>query len=264
MTLSAFLQKEKIEVFALLEFSHCRVTNESLFSRLFGEESPRAVLVCLLPYRTDAKKTPLSRYAHARDYHWYVRELCARAKESVSNVLSVCADHSPIDERHAALVAGLGVRGENGLLIHETYGSFCFIAEFFLSQVPPDLPLVSPQGIRECLRCGACAEACPTGALVGEGACLSALSQKKKLSEEEGALLKKHGILWGCDVCQEVCPLNREAAETPIPFFRERLISSLSEQTLSELLESGEFEKRAYAWRGEATIRRNLCFFEEE
>ena len=264
MTLSAFLQEEGIDVFALLDFSHCRVKNEALFQRLFRDQRPLAVLLFLLPYRTDTPTGPLSRYAHARDYHLYVRDLEERMKARVSNVLAVTADHSPIDERAAALAAGLGVRGDNGLLINETYGSFCFICEAFFSEFPEGVERVEPQEEKACLRCGACRNACPTRALSGEGACLSELSQKKRLSEEELLLLKRHGVLWGCDKCQELCPYNRMAPETPIPFFKEHLISSLTEERLSALVESGEFSKRAYAWRGEETIRRNLRVLEKE
>lgn len=179
-------------------------------------------------------------------------------READETVLCVCADHSPIDERDAAARAGLGVRGKNGLLIHPKYGSFCFVATAFLKGAPKDVlptPGVAP---RDCEDCGACRSACPVGAFSGEGECLSSLSQKKSLTEEELEILKKHRVLWGCDACQDACPHNRALPDTPVPFFRENLIASLTGDVLDRLCLTGEFSRRAYAWRKEATIRRNL------
>ena len=153
------------------------------------------------------------------------------------------------------------MRGENGLAIHKTWGSFCFLATLFFSE---EICAVTEPGQGEdCLSCGRCKQACPTY-LCSRGECLSAVSQKKRITKEEAALLKKHGILWGCDLCQEVCPMNRNVPETPIPFFRSALVPSPDGQTLFEMVESGEFQKRAYAWRGERVILRNLAISEEK
>lgn len=251
----AFLSSEGITEYALLPFSACRVVRKHL---LVEGERVKAVLVFLIPYYVNGTHGNLSRYCMARDYHRYVKELERRAKERFDFVLQVSSDHSPIDERHAASVAALGVLGENGLLLNRTYGSFCFVGEMFLSELPTGLSPVTPQAAESCLSCGACRRACPTGALVGGGACLSALSQQKKLSEEEGALLADCGTVWGCDRCQEVCPFNRDLPDTPISFFREDLIESLTEEGLESLVNSGELSERAYAWRGEAVLSRNL------
>ena len=258
MSLLEFFRREAIDAYSMVDFSLCRVTNEALFARLFPRETPKFALVFLLPYFVSGVCPTLSRYAVAEDYHLYVKDLETRMKAADGSVLAVCADHSPIDERDAALRAGLGVRGKNGLLIHPKYGSFCFVATAFLKDAPEDVPLTSGVAPRDCEDCGACLAACPVGALSGEGECLSALSQKKNVAKEELELLKKHRVLWGCDVCQDACPHNRDLPDTPVAFFREKLIPVLTSRKLDALLATGEFSRRAYAWRGAATIRRNL------
>ena len=99
--------------------------------------------------------------------------------------------------------------------------------------------------------------------------CLSAVTQKKgDLSEDEKAYIKKYGSAWGCDICQLVCPLVKKAidggAETPIEFFRENRIKNLTPEALSEMTDE-EFKKRAFSWRGRATVERNLrLLFEDD
>ena len=154
-------------------------------------------------------------------------------------------------------------------MLSKQYGSYQFIGEI-LSDLPTeelgasDATLPSP-----CIGCDACLHACPTGALRGEGECLSAITQKKGvLSEEEKALLRRVGTVWGCDECQKVCPYTKEAlfrktAVTEIPFFREELILRLDRKTLDAMSDDA-FRTRAFAWRGRAVPERNVRIFEKE
>ena len=71
-------------------------------------------------------------------------------------------------------------------------------------------------------------------------------------------IIRSTGIAWGCDVCQSVCPLNHRAEDSEIPFFKESLISLLDRKALEELINNGDFPSRAYSWRGENTIKRNI------
>jgi len=219
-----------------------------------------SVVIFLLPYSTGKKATNLSTYAMPRDYHYYLRLLSARFRDFLEEKGEALpflglADSTPLDERDAALKAGLGVMGKNGLILNEKYGSFCFIGEFFLGKAVSPAPSLEK---RECLGCGACERACPTGAVKDpeRKKCLSLLSQKKNRTPDEEELVRKAACKWGCDICQEVCPYNRAAAETPIPFFREDLVERLTEEAVEE--EKEAFSKRAYAWRGRNLLRRNL------
>ncbi|MBQ8350910.1 MAG: epoxyqueuosine reductase [Clostridia bacterium] len=259
------LREEHIEYAAALPYEACRLLRPYLVERL-SPFVPRTVILFLVPYYAGRAEN-LSCYASARDYHGYMKGLFARViprmqAESGCSFFGF-ADHSPIDERLAAAQAGLGMRGENGLLIHPRYGSFVFIGELLTDMPPEAVGAISPQEVLPCLSCGACARACPTGFLRGEGAeCLSAITQKKgELTEQEVALVRAGGSVWGCDCCQLVCPHNvsamREEQYTPIPYFREERITHLTKACLAAMT-AEEFAARAFSFRGRTPLLRNL------
>ena len=93
--------------------------------------------------------------------------------------------------------------------------------------------------------------------------CLSALTQKKgALTPEEQDALRRHPLIWGCDDCQLVCPLNRAALsgahDTPLAFFRAERLLCLTPEALAGMPEEC-FRERAFAWRGRAPLERNLA-----
>ena len=268
---------------AVLPFSRCRVLQpRKLTACGLGEDTARSVLVFLAPYHTgDAVLRNISAYAAARDYHLYFRELFAGLILQLQRlfpdaVFGGYADNSPIDERHAAAVGGLGMRGDNGLLIHPQYGSYVFIGEI-ISDLPPeqfceegtwdssafDAPVPS------CSHCGACERACPMKHNpFGVDRCLSEVTQTKRLESlgDVGAYtdyIRCYGSAWGCDRCQTVCPHNRHVRPTPIPFFREQLRPYLTAADVAEMDED-IFAARAYAWRKRACIMRNLELLEKD
>ena len=259
--LKRFFLSENIEYFGALSAKDLRLTFPELALR-DGIE-PRSAIVYLVPYY-GGETVNLSRYAAARDYHLYIRELNNRLSEYLSSVLpgSSCkgyGDHSPIDERHAALTLGLGVAGKNGLILNEKYGSYVFIGDM-LTDIPPEyLSASAPRAIKPCIGCGKCISACPTGILGGKGEdCLSAITQKKgELSEREISLMRKYNTAWGCDECQITCPYNAEGVLSPIRFFLEDRIEELSSATLASL-DKAAFSSRAFAWHGRKTVERNI------
>lgn len=222
---------------------------------------PRSVLVVLFPYLASSAPGNLSLYARGRDYHAVIAERLGAAAQELAqaypaNQFVVLADDSPIPEVYAAACAGLGCIGDHGLLIHPDYGSFVFIGTIVTNL---DLPLTErpPAG---CLHCGACRRACPVE--LDKTACLSALTQQGgTLTAEQAELVRAHPLIWGCDTCQLVCPMNRDARETAIPDFRGNFICSLSLTDLDGLTRRQFAEKypdRAFTWRGPAPLRRNL------
>jgi len=267
----ALFLNEGIACVSHLPFSLCRVTRPYLYEK--KGLAPQSVLVFLIPYYAGEPEN-FSAYATGRDYHLFVRELEGRILPKFKALYPeyeflMFTDHSPIDERHAAVLSGLGVFGKNGLVLNERYGSYHFIGEI-LTDAPAELfgaYTLFPLG--SCIDCGACRAACPTGTLRGEGEdCLSAVTQKKgELSEEEKALMRKENTAWGCDACQRVCPYNVRAKEvgsifSPIPFFNEGLIKRFDSAMLSALDEKA-FAQRAFSWRGREVAERNAKILEK-
>lgn len=259
--LEKYFSSVNIEYFSILSYKDCREINK----RIIDRESflPKSVIVYLLPYYAGETEN-LSIYAAALDYHIAIKEINEGIERELKNVFPTAkikgyGDHSPIDERHAALIGGLGLQGDNGLLINEKYGSFVFIADV-VSDVPPELLDASdPIEYKHCEGCGLCRRACPTEILSGEGSdCLSAITQRKgELTEEEKELMIKYNTVWGCDICQRACPHNRSPINTPVEFFHRDRIPKLTKEVLDSLTDT-EFELRAFAWRKKKTVERNL------
>ena len=210
----------------------------------------------------------LSLYARGGDYHTVVT---ARLN-IVCNFLSQdcpkysflpAADNSPLPEREAARLAGLGMMGRHGLLILPPYGTYVFLGTI-LTDAP--LPVSECAPAPDCPGCGRCISACPGGALGKDGfdidRCLSHLTQKKgALTAEEESLIAAHPLVWGCDCCQRACPFNEQPALSPLPEFTEGLTDTLTAADLDGLTNRAFREKygaRAFAWRGPAVLRRNL------
>ncbi len=231
-------------------------------------ENSQSIIVYLFPYYLGEEyyiNSNLSKYAVSRDYHDILKEYLQLVVEKLKaeypeNSFEWFCDNSPIPEVKAAVEAGLGVKGENGLLINERYGSFCFIGE-----VVTDLKLPVNDVIkRECLKCGACKNSCPGGALkekeFNKELCFSHLTQKKgELPIEAEIYIKKNNIIWGCDRCQDECPMNKNISVTPIKEFFD---SAKPWYNMGDSVAG-----RAFSWRGEAVINRNLkimCCKDEE
>ncbi len=257
---------------ALLPFSECCITNARLLEDKEGF-SPKSAILFLLPYYT---KSPdgFSAYAAPRDYHHFIKVLYASLLPRLEALFApyrfyAYTDHAPIDERHAAVRAGLGVFGKNGLLLTEKYGSYQFIAEVLSDAPISALGEADVYPLSACEDCGRCRAACPTGILRGEGEdCLSAITQKKgELTEKECRLLIENDTVWGCDACQECCPYTLRAKKngtiyTHIPYFLEDCIYALSYEAI-EKMPKELFRQYAFAWRGRAVLLRNLRLKEQ-
>jgi epoxyqueuosine reductase len=160
----------------------------------------------------------ISRYAWGDDYHDVIsRRLDAllewmRSTSGVPFDARAYVDTGPVQERVYAQYGGLGWIGKNTCLINPEIGSWVFLGEIICS-----LPLdPDTQGLEQCGTCTRCLEACPTGALVEPGVldsnkCLSYLTIERRSAIPEEHRTALGGHVYGCDICQEVCPYNQPA-----------------------------------------------------
>lgn len=223
-------------------------------------QNAKSVIVVLFPYYLGEeyyKNSNISKYAVPADYHKicgeYLNKISLYLKNEYSDNQFECfCDNSPVNEVKAGCLSGLGVKGENSLLINEKYGSFCFIGE-----IVTDLNIPCEKNdVSYCIKCGLCKTKCINNAIVEKGVikekCLSEITQKKgDLSSSEEALIKKSGCIWGCDICQDNCPMNKNVPVSPIKEFY--TTSKPSYKCYEDYDES-----RAFSWRKEDVINRNL------
>jgi epoxyqueuosine reductase len=207
---------------------------------------------------TDPERAWISRYAWGDDYHAIVRrgleQLVVNLRERTDFEYKICVDTAPLLERSYARDAGLGWIGKNTCLIHQHAGSWFFLGELLISL---DLDPDSPPPDR-CGTCTRCIDACPTQAIgpggVDSRLCISYFTVELKgpIPEEHRAGLGRH--VFGCDICQDVCPWNRREAVSLEPAFNAREISPplehlarLTEDEFRDLFRDSPVNRARYA-----------------
>lgn len=256
--IEGFLKKENIEYFSAIKAQDLNVINE----RILPQNAKSAVMF-LIPYYTGPHPyRNISLYCISLDYHLYIKELASRFEGDKGFYFKFFSDTSPVDERAAALFSGLGFLGQNRLLINEKYGSFVFIGTILTDAEFDEDEYAKPQPLQHCSGCGACKMSC---AFLRNDSdiCLSELTQRKNVTEDELKIICQSPLIWGCDKCQEVCPHNKNVPHTPVEFFRAEHIERLTAE-LVEGMSKQDFAKRAYSWRGKKTLLRNLLFLKEK
>jgi len=222
-------------------------------------------LVVAIEYGGRAPSGPVARYARGDDYHEVLRaklrELHSWLEQEVGHTVNVrpYVDSGPVLERDLAQRAGLGWFGKNTMLINPDRGSFLFLASLFVEYpLVPDVPFEADR----CGSCTRCLEACPTGAIeaprvLNANACISYLTIELKGAIPEKYRERIGGLVYGCDICQDVCPWNVSfASELTEPAFEPRpgLDSTDARATARALLMMGvpEFQQQ---FRGSAMKR---------
>src|SRR6202795_1377727 len=212
----------------------------------------RSVIVCALTYNTGHARTEqaradldhatqtrgprgwISRYAWGDDYHHVLREKLQslldglRDQHPHSFEARIYADTGPINERVLAKHAGLGWLGKNPLLLNERMGSFFFLGVILTTlDLPPTLGIADFPPADRCGTCRKCIDACPTDALVepyvmDARKCISYLTIELRgtIPEQFREPMGQH--IFGCDICQDVCPWNRLALVTDAQEFQPR------------------------------------------
>jgi epoxyqueuosine reductase len=210
----------------------------------------------------DPERAWISRYAWGADYHDVVRRGLERLEAGIRERAGgpveskICVDTAPLLERSYGRLAGLGWIGKNTMLIDQRMGSWFFLGELLLSiEIEPDAP--PPD---RCGTCTACIDACPTEAIVPLGIdstrCISyfTIELRGAVPEEHRAGIGTH--VFGCDICQDVCPWNRRAPETADPSFAPREFAPPLERLAG--MSEGEFRE---AFRGTPVTRARYAGF---
>lgn len=247
----------------------CPFTAGTIDERLTGLsklDDIQSAIVCLFPYYMPHEgPTNLARYTWAKDYHLVVPRYLEQLGQALQNLCAqatyeIHCDTSPLADRYMAYLAGLGFYGLNRTFINSTWGSYTVIGTLLTNlPIEPDTP-----SRETCLGCKRCLTSCPGKALQPEDffyhRCKSYITQQKgDLSEKEIAILQQSPLIFGCDICQEVCPHNAHIPTTPIPEFRDILpyIDTSEFDALTNREFKALYGDRSFSWRGKKILLRN-------
>ena len=241
-------------------------------------EGAQSVITVLFNYYPD-KKLPennnykLSKYAYGKDYHFVVKEklralLTSIEKKTGKRRARVFVDSAPVLDRAWARRSGLGFIGKNTLLINKKLGSFLFIGHIMIDL---ELDYDSEETGNFCGTCTRCIDACPTDALtpfrLDARKCISYLTIENREAippEFEG---KMRDWIFGCDICQDVCPWNRFSIPHNEPLFEPSgpLLKMKKQdwENLDKVKFTSLFEESAVQRTGVKGLKRNIEFVAE-
>ena len=204
---------------------------------------------------TDSGRGWIARYAWGEDYHDVLRRSLEQLLERIAEAhgepftSKICVDTAPLLERSYARAAGLGWIGKNTCLINQGQGSWFFLGELLLS-IPLAYDAPPPD---RCGTCRRCIDACPTDALVPDGKdgwtldarlCISYLTIEKRGALPSELQPRTGNHVFGCDICQDVCPWNRPDSSAPTNFAPElERLAALTEEEFRALF------RRSPVWR---------------
>ena len=216
----------------------------------------------------------ISKYAYGEDYHHVIkgklRELLQSIQNEIGEVSGRCfVDSAPVLERAWAEKAGLGFNGKHSLLIQKQQGSFFFLAELIIDL---ELEYDHPTTTNHCGTCTKCIDACPTEAIlpnntVDGSKCISYLTIELKDNIPNQFKDKMDNWMFGCDICQDVCPWNRFSKPHSEPLFHpkkelleftKRDWQEITEETFKKV-----FQKSAVKRTKFAGLQRNIRFLKD-
>ncbi|TNF45384.1 MAG: tRNA epoxyqueuosine(34) reductase QueG [Bacteroidetes bacterium] len=240
-------------------------------------ENAKTIIVVLqnyFPAETQVDKTApvLSKYAYGTDYHYVLKDKLKAILSFIQNEIQQCngrpfVDSAPVLERAWAKRAGLGWIGKNSNLISVEHGSFFFIGELILDI---ELPFDNPKLVNDhCGKCTRCIDACPTKAIVADRVIDSRLCISYQTIELKGELDEKlkgkfENRVFGCDICQDVCPWNLKSEKNTEPAFspNPRLLQLTKNEwhKMEKPLFDELFKKSSIKRAGFSGLKRNLNF----
>ena len=255
-----------------------RNIEKRLDPRLLFEGSKSVVSVLLNYYpsekQTDPEAPVLSKYAYGTDYHFVLKEKLQSLLQYIQAEVAPCTgraftDSAPVPDKAWAARAGLGWVGKNTNLISVEYGSFFFIGELILDlELEPDEKKVS----NRCGTCTRCIDACPTQAIVAPYVvdarkCISYQTIELKGELDQTLKGRFNNRVFGCDICQDVCPWNFKPEPHHEPGFKPhpRLMQltkkewhEMHQPLFNELFRNSAVKRTKYGG-----LKRNLRFLDE-
>lgn len=220
--------------------------------------------------QSDSTAPKISQYAYGKDYHYVIKHklksLLQFIQDEIGEVDGRCfVDSAPVMERTWAERSGTGWIGKNSLLINKQSGSYFFLAELII-----DLELEYDSPIKDyCGTCTRCIDACPTDAIIGDkvidgNKCISYLTIELKEALPTDFQGKMDNWMFGCDVCQEVCPWNRFSKRHNEPAFEPHPdLLNMTKNDWEEITEEvfrKVFKKSAVKRTKYAGLKRNIEF----
>jgi epoxyqueuosine reductase len=238
-------------------------------------ENAKSVIVVLLNYYPEEIQSHnlpvISKYAYSKDYHLIIKNKLKQLLKIINEKVGKTkgryyCDSAPLLEKTLARKAGLGWIGKNSLLINKKYGSFNFIGELVI-----DRELYYDEPFKEdlCGSCNKCIESCPTEAIIkpkiiDAGKCISYITKENKDIIPENLAIKLNNRLFGCDICQDVCPWNKnpiKAKNKDFPVIKEILKMNYSDwENIDEETFNKIFSHTPIKWAGIEKIKANLQY----
>jgi epoxyqueuosine reductase len=211
-------------------------------------------------YNETVKYGHLSSGGIGVDYHKTLWRLLEAIVEHIKNNTKeninykICVDTCPLSDREIAFKSGLGYYGKNNFIISKSFGSAINIGYILINQIFEE---PSKKIENQCGGCTLCIQECPSGAILKDGfeinQCIAQLTQtKKELSYNQRELIGKN--IYGCDICQRVCPKNKDISNYET---EETQISLVDLIHLSNNAFNNKFSDRGFRWRGNSVIKRN-------
>ncbi len=244
-------------------------------------EGAKSVISLSYNYFPDQNKTQredsykIARYAYGQDYHYVVKDkvkdLLKYIREEIGEVGGrAFTDSAPVMERAWAEQSGLGWRGKNSLLLQRNKGSYFFLAELIIDL---DLEYDYPFSTDHCGTCTKCIDACPTKAIIDEktvdgSKCISYFTIELKGAISNSLKGSFEDWMFGCDICQEVCPWNRFSKPHKESHFEpdSRLLNydksqwrEITQEVFSEIFKKSAVKRTKYTG-----LIRNISFLQEE
>lgn len=216
----------------------------------------------------------IAKYAYGKDYHEVIKDklrlFLERARAEIGDIAGrVFVDSAPVMERQWAQLAGIGWLGKNGLLLNKAHGSFLFIAELIIDlELDYDTPATD-----HCGTCTKCIDACPTEAIIEPGVvdgskCISyytiELKAELPITEEKSF----ENWVFGCDICQDVCPWNRFSQPHSAPAFNPNAElenmdlgswEELTQETFNRVFKDSAVKRTKFSG-----LKRNIEFVKEQ